>query len=71
MRAKEVAMTEIERKSGSVASTPVTLQSRDGKVVRVADERDRDFLELADQFVMDARAVQKDRSRQRPRLRFS
>src|SRR5690625_3629043 len=37
------------------ASKTVRLRSRDNQVVQVADERDRDFLELADEFIMNAR----------------
>lgn len=46
----------------------VTLNSRDGKRVEIADLRDREFLKWADDFIIEARNVQKDPSRRTPRL---
>lgn len=64
-------MALIENKARHKAPKTVRLRSRDNQVVQVADERDRDFLELADEFIMNARAIQEDPSRRRPGLRFS
>ena len=64
-------MALVENTARHESSKTVRLRSRDNQVVQAADERDRDFLELADEFIMNARAIQDDPSRKRPRLRFS
>ncbi|WP_307297514.1 hypothetical protein [Microbacterium natoriense] len=46
----------------------MTLKSRNGQTVEVANESDRKFLELADKFVIAAEKVEHDPARKVPRL---
>lgn len=46
----------------------VTLKSRGDQTVEVHNESDRQFLELADKFVIAAEKVEHDPSRKSPRL---
>lgn len=50
------------------ATFAVTLKSRNGQTVEVANESDRQFLELADKFVIAAEKVEHDPARKVPRL---
>ncbi|MDQ0648645.1 hypothetical protein QFZ53_002841 [Microbacterium natoriense] len=56
------------RTSVRPATFVVTLKSRNGQTVEVANESDRKFLELADKFVIAAEKVEHDPARKVPRL---
>ena len=50
------------------AKVVVTLKSRNGQKVQVDNESDRQFLELADKFVIEAGKVERDPARKTSRL---
>lgn len=63
---KKTTFRTVHRKlaSKAAASKTVVLRSRGDAKVKVSDARDREFLKLADNFVLQARTVQEDPARQ-------
>lgn len=69
---KEVVMkADYRQRAARKTSYTVVMRSRDDQPLCVRDHLDAQFLELADEFIMNARAIQDDPSRKRPRLRVS
>lgn len=68
MRGRETDAQEPRRHDFRPATFVVTLRSRGGQQVEVTSKSDREFLELADEFVIAAEKIERDPSRKVPRL---
>lgn len=63
-----IGVTQPRKRSFRSSKFVVTLSSRNNQTVEVGNESDRQFLELADKFVLAAEKVERDPARKVPRL---